>query len=172
MALSVLQTGVDKCAYKADDETWLCFQRTTAEPEILASYYTHYSRTAGVIGRTRPAGGGMQILPPCLTRKRMVVERRKKRQTNALNKSNLRNTKNFASRGQRSAQGQVKGQNYRFPHCWLPPTDPNWRSADRRFSPRTRPEVSKTRCRLKTLCIMQRSTSRSGQVTKGHLLDR
>ena len=33
---------------------------------------------------------------PCLTPERMVVERREKRQTKALNKTNLRNTKQFA----------------------------------------------------------------------------
>ena len=56
-----------------------------------------------VIGLTRaplgysaeraPLGG--QILPPCVTPERMVVERREKRQTKALNKTNLKNTKNF-----------------------------------------------------------------------------
>ena len=53
-------------------------------------------RQAGVFGRTRPAGGGEQILSPCLIPERMVVERREKRQTKALNKTNLRNANNFA----------------------------------------------------------------------------
>ena len=44
----------------------------------------------------RPAGGGGQILPPCPTPEQMVVEGRKKRQTKALNKTNLRNAKKFA----------------------------------------------------------------------------
>ena len=56
--------------------------------------FTFNPRPAGVFGRTRPAGGG-QILLPCLTPERMVVERREKRQTKALNKTNLKNTKNF-----------------------------------------------------------------------------
>ena len=79
-----------------------------------------YPRPAGVFGRTCPAGGGGADSAPCLTPERMVVERREKRQTKSLNKTNLTNTKNFTKRGQRSGQGQVKGQNYRFPHYWLP----------------------------------------------------
>ena len=47
--------------------------------------------------------------------------------------------------------------------------EPNWRSADRRYSPRTRPEASKTTCHASG--ALQRSRSRSGQVTKGHFLD-
>ena len=58
-------------------------------------------RPAGVFGRTRPAGGGgADSAPPCLTPERMVVERREKRQTKALNKTNLQNTKKFTLRGQ------------------------------------------------------------------------
>ena len=63
----------------------------------------------------RGVGDSTHCLPPA----RMVVERRGKRQTKALNKTNLRNTKKFTLRGQRSGQRQVKGQNYRFPHCWI-----------------------------------------------------
>ena len=66
-----------------------------------------------------PLGGGADSAP-YLTPKRMVVERREKRQTKTFNKTNLRNTRHFALRGQRSGQGQVKGQNYKFPHYWLP----------------------------------------------------
>ena len=67
-----------------------------------------------------PRGGGGADSSPCLTPERMVIERREKRQMKALNKTNLRNTNSAASRGQRLGQGQVEGQNYRFPHCWLP----------------------------------------------------
>ena len=49
-------------------------------------------RPSGVFGRTRPAGGGADSAP-CLTPERMVEERREKRQTKALNKTNLSNTK-------------------------------------------------------------------------------
>ena len=48
----------------------------------------------GYSAERAPLGGG-QILPPCLTPERMVVERREERQTKALNKTNLKNTKNF-----------------------------------------------------------------------------
>ena len=51
-------------------------------------------RPAGVFGRTRPAGGGADSAP-YLTPERMVVERREKRQTKALNNTYLQNTKNF-----------------------------------------------------------------------------
>ena len=66
-------------------------------------------RPAGVFGRTRPAGGG-QILPPCLTPERMVVERREKRQTNALNKQILRTPKILLKevRGQVRVRSKVK----------------------------------------------------------------
>ena len=55
----------------------------------------------GYSAERAPLPGGGQILPPCLTPKQMVVERWKKRQTKALNKANVRITKNFA---------EVKGQ--------------------------------------------------------------
>ena len=73
----------------------------------------------GYSAKRVPLGGGTDSAP-CLTPQPMVVERREKRQTKALNKTNLKNTKKITSRGQRSGQGQVKGQNYRFPHNWLP----------------------------------------------------
>ena len=63
----------------------------------------------GYSAERSPLGGTDSA--PCLTPERMVVERREKRHTKPLNQTNLRNTKTFASRGQRSGQGQVKGQN-------------------------------------------------------------
>ena len=48
----------------------------------------------GYSAERAPLGGG-RFCPPCLTPERMVVERREKRQTKALNKTNLKNTKNF-----------------------------------------------------------------------------
>ena len=77
-------------------------------------------RPAGVFGQTpnTPAGysafrGGGRF---CSLSNSQTDDRRKTRKlsTKALNKTNLRNTKNFAYRG------QVKDQNYRFPHYWLP----------------------------------------------------
>ena len=53
-------------------------------------------RPAGVFSRTRPAGGGLILPPPCLTSERRVVERRGKRQTKGLNETDLKSTKNFA----------------------------------------------------------------------------
>ena len=81
---------------------------------------------------------------PCLTPKRMVVERRENRQTKALNKTNLKNTKKFTHKGQRSGQGQVKGQNYRFPHYWLP--SPTGAALIGAIHPE-RVQYSKTTCR-------------------------
>ena len=48
----------------------------------------------GYSAERAPLGGADSA--PCLTPERMVVERREKRKTKALNKTNLRNTKNFA----------------------------------------------------------------------------
>ena len=48
----------------------------------------------GYSAECAPLGG--RILPPCLTHEQMVVERREKRQTEALTKTNLRNTNNSA----------------------------------------------------------------------------
>ena len=67
----------------------------TVDTKIWYKYQNINPRPAGVFGRTRPAGGGQILPPPCLTPERMVVERREKRQTKALNKKNLKNTKNF-----------------------------------------------------------------------------
>ena len=79
---------------------------------------------SGSIRTNAPHWGRGEDSVPCLTPERMVVERREERQTKALNKTNLTNTKHFAERGQRSCQGQVKSQNYRFRHYWLlSPTD-------------------------------------------------
>ena len=49
----------------------------------------------GYSAERAPLGGGGADSAPCLTPERMVVERREKRQTKALNKTNLKNTKNF-----------------------------------------------------------------------------
>ena len=49
----------------------------------------------GYSAERAPLGGGGADSAPCLTPERMVVERRKKRQTKSLNKTNLKNTKNF-----------------------------------------------------------------------------
>ena len=120
---------------------------------------------AGVFGRTRPAGGGADSAT-CLTPKRIVVERRGKWQTKALYKKNLKNTKNYFKRLEvRSGSGQRS----KLQVSTLLASEPNWRSADRHYSLRTRPEVSKTTCRIED--ALQRSRSRSGQVTKDHLLD-
>ena len=47
----------------------------------------------GYSAESAPLGG--QILPPCLTPERMVVERWEKRQAKALNKTNIQNIKKF-----------------------------------------------------------------------------
>ena len=69
--------------------------------ESFESFYVN-PRPAGV-GRTRPLGGGADSVP-CLTHERMVVERREKRQTKALNNKNHKNTNNFA----KEVRGQVR----------------------------------------------------------------
>ena len=76
-------------------------------------------RHVWAFSRTRPAGGRGVRFCPLSSFRTNGRKKPKKRQTKALNKLNLRNTNNFALRGQRSGQGQVKGQNYRFPRCWL-----------------------------------------------------
>ena len=61
-----------------------------------SSVPSHLTRAPlGYSAERAPLGGGADSAP-CLTPERMVVERRKKRQTKALNKTNLKNTKNFA----------------------------------------------------------------------------
>ena len=123
-------------------------------------------RPAGVFGRTRPAGGGDSA--PCLTPERMVLERREKRQTKALNKTNFKNTKKFTLRGQRSGQGQVKGQNYRFPHYWLP--SPTSAALIGAIHPERVQRLARLGPHLRCYAKVKVKV-RSGQVTKGRLLD-
>ena len=59
--------------------------------------YCYHNLTRAPLGYSAeraPLGGGI-LCPPCLTPERMVVERREKGQTKALNKTNLKNTKHF-----------------------------------------------------------------------------
>ena len=66
---------------------------STASPCVFLPFKKLTRAPLGYSAERAPLGG--QILPPCLTPERMVVERRRKRQTKALNKTNLKNTKNF-----------------------------------------------------------------------------
>ena len=61
-------------------------------------------RPAGVFGERAPLRGRGADSALCLTPERMVVERREKRQTKALNKKNLRNTKKLL----KEVRGQVR----------------------------------------------------------------
>ena len=60
------------------------------------SYINPEPRCRSIRPNAGEGGGGVDSAPPCFTPERMVVERRGKRQTKALNKTNLRSTKNFA----------------------------------------------------------------------------
>ena len=81
---------------------------------------------------------------PCLTPERMVVERRENGKRKLLTRRILGTPKILLEevRGQVRVRSKVKTK-----VSTLLVSEPNWRSPDRRYSPRTRPEVSKTRCR-------------------------
>ena len=63
----------------------------------------------GYSAERAPLGGGADSAP-CLTPERMLVERREKRQTKALNKTNLKNTNKLLKevRGQVRVRSKVK----------------------------------------------------------------
>ena len=73
----------------------------------------HNPHPAGIFGRTRPAEGDGADSVPCLTRERVAVARRARRQSIALNEYFLSNFKNFLE-SYMSGQGQVKGKNRHF----------------------------------------------------------
>ena len=139
MIINVTKKKSPDLRLRADHDSALFFPYPHSVIKYLIKSFN--PRPAGAFDRPRPAGGGGDSAP-CPTPERMVIERRGKRQTKALNKTNLRNTKILASEIR-----SVSGQRSKLQVFTLLTSEPNGRSANRRYSPRTHPEVSKTRCR-------------------------
>ena len=100
-------------------------------------------RPAGVFGRTRPAGGRGRFCP--LSNSGTDGRRKTGKTANESSQQDEAGTrKNLLKevRGQVRVRSKVKTTGFHIIGF-----EPNWRSADQRYSPRTRPEVSKTRYR-------------------------
>ena len=66
----------------------------------VGSFVTLFNpRPAGEFSRTRPAGGGGQILPPCLTPELIGAARRARRRSKALNEKIPMHIKKNSLRG-------------------------------------------------------------------------
>ena len=91
-----------------------------------------------------PLGGGADSAPS-LTPERMVVKRRK----NGKRKLSIRQILGTPTILLKEVRGQVRARSKvkTIQVSTLLASEPNWRSADRRYSPRTCPEVSKMSCR-------------------------
>ena len=132
---------------------------------MKAKYTIIKPRPAGVFGRTRTAGGRGQILLPLSNTR---TDGRKKTVKNDKRKLSTKRILGTPKILLKEVRGQVKGQNYRFPHYWLP--SPTGAALIGAIHPERVHRLVRRGAVLKTLCL-QRSRSRSGQVTKGHLLN-
>ena len=94
-----------------------------------------------------PLGGRFYPLSNSRTDGRRKTE---KRQTKALNKMNLRNTKKICLK--RSEVRSGSGQRSKLQVSTLLASEPNWCSADRRFHPERVQRLVRRDAVLKTLC--------------------
>ena len=87
--------GIGNVSHKRSVSSLWNFRVTILKCICALQWYYLNPRPAGVFSRTRPAGGGGQILPPCLTPELIGAARRARRRSKALNEKIPMHIKNF-----------------------------------------------------------------------------